>query len=535
MLQVSNLLLVNLAVTDLMSSVLVMAVSVYAILADLQDINHAVCQLQCAANYCLIIVSMVTLACISLDRYSAVLWPLRYNVLVTRRRVLVLMCWPWVQGVLFAAAPVWMGWVHYDYWEAVCAIRWQDGGRQVQYYVIIACILCFLVPGGIMLFCYAHIIKQARQCHKHIHPMPKSNTVSSNFKQALKTITSLLVVVLVFFICMTPFCLTKLLKVVVSTNYIPGYVNLASSYLEYFASVANPFIYGIFRRDFRFAYRRVLHHLSCKLIRANPGSFQESIETMKAPGRVSNYTMQLRRTPEGEVVVRDPSPSPSPSPQPLAWAESGEGQSGEGRVESRMGALACGAESGTVEMQSRSGTGQSSGDTRVRFTSRPCSVSSIHGELDVPQPSPVPPQTEPQSSTPPQSQPQSPAHSPPQSPSPSPIVQTHSLPDVRRAGQAANRGAGKPPPFIRRLYLMASFGGKRRARSAGSGNVAPLCTNPSAQHLCNGVSVNTAVNGAHTTTHAAKRITLFTVFPDHALEKKTCAANGRGCSTHREY
>ena len=311
-----------------------MAVSDYSIFMDLRSLPYLLCQLQCAANYCLIIVSMVTLAFISMDRYIAVVWPLQYTNVVTRRRVLTTLCWPWLQGVLFAAAPVWQGWVHYDYWEAVCAINWEAGGRDVQYYVIIACILCFLVPAGIMLFCYVNIIRQARLCHRHIRPMDPATAISSNFKQAVKTITSLLVVVVVFFVCMTPFCLTKLLKVVISNDFIPGYVNLTSSYLEFLASLANPFIYGFFRREFRFAYYYIFWHLSCKASQFSPGVYQDSMTLQPSMPKVkiTNYTMNqrkngVRQEPKAsteDMMCSTPSISrhrslsePSRSPSPL--------------------------------------------------------------------------------------------------------------------------------------------------------------------------------------------------------------------------
>lgn len=300
----SNLFIVNLSVTDLLSSVLVMGVSLISIAADLHHSDAMWCSLQCAANYCLIIVSMVTLAFISIDRYFAVLHPLHYLSHVTKSRVVVAIVWPWLQGLAFAVPPVLLHWVHYDYWEGVCAINWQHHQQQSVYYVIVACVLCFGVPGFVMIYCYVHIIREARKCQRLIQPTCANMPISSNLKAAIKTITSLLVVVVIFFVCMTPFCITKLLKVVIFNEYIAGYVNLVSSYFEYLASLANPFIYGIFRSEFRQAYRHFCWHMACRMPHMHHINLDESrTNSLIAPLRQSQRQRRPlsdgRDTPSG--------------------------------------------------------------------------------------------------------------------------------------------------------------------------------------------------------------------------------------------
>ena len=56
-----------------------------------------------------------------------------------------------------------MNWVHYDYWEGVCAIDWHLEKQQAVYYVIVAFMVCFILPAVIMLYCYYWIIKDAKR------------------------------------------------------------------------------------------------------------------------------------------------------------------------------------------------------------------------------------------------------------------------------------------------------------------------------------------------------------------------------------
>ena len=103
----------------------------------------------------------------------------------------------WTQGIIFAVAPVAMDWVSYDYWEVICAIGWQKEKQKAVFYVIVACIVNFLLPGLVMIFCYTRIIQEAKKntfvgvCRNgsvtnHNHNMER--------KRAIKTITSLIVV-----------------------------------------------------------------------------------------------------------------------------------------------------------------------------------------------------------------------------------------------------------------------------------------------------------------------------------------------------
>ncbi|ELU10639.1 hypothetical protein CAPTEDRAFT_54000, partial [Capitella teleta] len=257
--QTSNIFIINLCVADLCSAIVVMGTVFYAILSDTHEINTIWCNIVCAANYCFIIVSMMTLAGISVERLIAIKTAMRYDVLVTRARVKLACAYVWLQGVIFAASPVGLGWIHYDYWEVVCAIDWQK--ESAVYYVYVAFCVNFALPGLIMLFCYVAIIKEARRLKRVIPSelIPTSTQLRENQHQALKSITSLVVVVGLFFLCMTPFCLTKLLKVTVKdVHYIHDHTNLMASYFGYLSSMINPFVYGIFRREFRSAFRETI-------------------------------------------------------------------------------------------------------------------------------------------------------------------------------------------------------------------------------------------------------------------------------------
>ena len=259
---ISNLLIANLSITDLSMTIFVMISSLVSLISDKWLFGSVWCDFVCATNYCLIIVSMLTLCFISVDRYQAILNPLKYHTHITRKNVLMMIGYSWCQGMLFASIPSFMKWVDYDYWEAVCAIQWFRHQTQALYYVIAAFALCFLGPGIILVYNYMKILQEAKKQKNQVVVCPSDQVQKKNRENSKSTriVWSLLVVVFAYFICTTPFSVTKLIKVIAHTeNFIPGPINLTASLLGYVASAINPLIYGIFRRDFREAYKRLFH------------------------------------------------------------------------------------------------------------------------------------------------------------------------------------------------------------------------------------------------------------------------------------
>ncbi|XP_064623913.1 alpha-2Db adrenergic receptor-like [Lineus longissimus] len=295
----SNTFLINLSITDMANAILVMLSSLIAVSTDTLTVHTSWCKLQCGFNYCFIIVSMLTLAMISIDRYHAIKNALTFSEVITKKRIYLMIGYAWFQGLVFAVVPITLDWVQYDYWEIVCAIDWFHDTHTL-YYVLVAFILCFAIPGGVLIYCYTSIARTAKRL--------AANTVglgtgeSSADKSLERTIKSLLIVVATFFFCMTPFCVTKLLKVVTNNPaFVPGHINTLSSLIQYFASATNPLIYGIFRRDFRKAFLYQIKKLFCSSVHVHPDDILDTTTSQIIRKRTST----MLTPPEDNCYVID--------------------------------------------------------------------------------------------------------------------------------------------------------------------------------------------------------------------------------------
>ena len=257
--ELSSILLINLSLTDLLSATFVMPYTFIALLADDWLLGEQWCTAQCALNYCCIIVSMLTLSIISIDRHIAIVYPLRYSAIITPGIIYGMSTYTWVQGFAFASVPIICKWVVYDYWEIVCAIDWdsyRDHGGLT--YVIVAFVLCFIVPAIGILVSYIRIYRAAKGHYRRRSGQQRMRKDPHHQKQEKKIVISLAVVVVMFFICTTPFCVTKVIKIFFSSDVVPVWLNFVATFAQYIASATNPFIYGIFRSDFRKAFSRLI-------------------------------------------------------------------------------------------------------------------------------------------------------------------------------------------------------------------------------------------------------------------------------------
>lgn len=97
---------------------------------------------------------VMTLCCISLDRYIAVTRPTRYKIIVTVKRACFALLVVWGQGILYASFPL-FGWSKYEYHPGTlhCSPAWTV---DCSFYIYLA-VVGFGLPISVMVFTYIRI------------------------------------------------------------------------------------------------------------------------------------------------------------------------------------------------------------------------------------------------------------------------------------------------------------------------------------------------------------------------------------------
>ncbi|XP_074531297.1 5-hydroxytryptamine receptor 1D [Halichoeres trimaculatus] len=174
---VASVLIMNLAISDLLVGVGVMPF----VAVSVMNPGWVDCSGFClyvgytSSVYCT--ASALTLAAIALDRYHSIMDCLRYSSRCTLWRTSAVVMWIWLQALLTSCPPL-LGWSSISYVAPMysCAVTWSSSPSYTGFMATFS----YLVPAGVILFCYVNIVKVARSHARRIHSLEDSVQRSRN-------------------------------------------------------------------------------------------------------------------------------------------------------------------------------------------------------------------------------------------------------------------------------------------------------------------------------------------------------------------
>ncbi|KAM4819572.1 histamine H2 receptor [Thomomys bottae] len=253
----TNCFIVSLAVTDLLLGLLVLPFSAVHQLSCRWSFGNIFCNIYTSLDVMLCTASILNLFMISLDRYCAVVNPLRYAVLVTPIRVATSLVFIWVISLTLSFLSIHLGWN---------SRKGPDSQNDTMYtckvqvnpeYGLVDSLVTFYLPLVIMCITYYQIFKIAREQAKRINHI---NTWKAATVREHKATVTLAVVLGAFIVCWFPY-----FTVFVYRGYngdIDEVTEAIVLWLGYANSALNPILYAALNRDFRTAYQQLLR---CRL------------------------------------------------------------------------------------------------------------------------------------------------------------------------------------------------------------------------------------------------------------------------------
>ncbi|XP_054723777.1 cytochrome P450 4C1-like [Uloborus diversus] len=124
--QLSNVLLVYLAVIDVATGLFIMLPSAISVAIDYWPLGDISCRFHAGLSYMFACTSSFDLAFISLDRALAVMRPLQYPTFMTAKIMVWMGTYLVILGISLATSTVVFDWTAYDYAEGVCAYDWKN-------------------------------------------------------------------------------------------------------------------------------------------------------------------------------------------------------------------------------------------------------------------------------------------------------------------------------------------------------------------------------------------------------------------------
>ncbi|XP_038052456.1 trace amine-associated receptor 9-like [Patiria miniata] len=251
--EVTRFLLRSLAMADLLIGVC-MAFSVWPAITDNWPFGDVVCKIIGSSGSLLATASSLTLMCISVDRYLAVMKPLRYITIVTVKRARCAVTAVWLVCFIYIAFVDTATWpplqnITYDPVLCNCIMKFFDG--EVFPQALGAAAVCVALPSVVITFANVKLLMVSIHHAKRIDAIPGNRKDGRRIPtRELKAIRTTLVITGIYYIAWTPFLVTQIYTAVSSVapadwlHYSSGYLVLSNSWW-------NVFIYSFMNKNFR--------------------------------------------------------------------------------------------------------------------------------------------------------------------------------------------------------------------------------------------------------------------------------------------
>ncbi|XP_067671254.1 QRFP-like peptide receptor isoform X1 [Haliotis asinina] len=291
----TNVLILNLAVSDLMVAAFCMWVHVGYQIAPEWPFGDFVCKVNTFFQVLSVTSSVLTLTVISVERFMAIVFPFRakWSSVVTGL-VIVL---TWCVSTMIASPHLWIRQQFKLQWkdrlEIWCEEVWPkiyknadcetyQPGKMIYY--IVEGVVMYFVPIAVMIGAYSVIT--IKLCLRRAPGTLIGSTASAQEKSKRKVVKMLVAVLVVFVLCWTPQQFMLLWDVFRPKGKIEAYlddIKYAALYVAYLNSSLNPVLYGGFNENFRKGF---IEAFRCLLIkkRNKVGPLTQSSRNPVGPG-----------------------------------------------------------------------------------------------------------------------------------------------------------------------------------------------------------------------------------------------------------
>ncbi|XP_058060902.1 octopamine receptor beta-2R [Anopheles bellator] len=309
---ITNYFVVSLAMADIMVAMMAMTFNFSVQITGSWKFGSFMCDVWNSLDVYFSTASILHLCCISVDRYYAIVKPLKYPISMTKRVVAIMLLNTWISPALLSFVPIFAGWYTTDkHKEDV--LNNPDSCLFIvnKPYAVISSSISFFIPCTIMVFTYFQIFREANRqekqlalrqgtamlMHQHnvgggggggggggtngealsgsgssktltLHEVDAEQTPTKDrhlikMKREHKAARTLGIIMGTFILCWLPFFLWYIITSLCDECPNPDIVVVLVFWVGYFNSTLNPLIYAYFNRDFREAFRNTLHCMFC--------------------------------------------------------------------------------------------------------------------------------------------------------------------------------------------------------------------------------------------------------------------------------
>ncbi|KAJ8256125.1 hypothetical protein COCON_G00199890 [Conger conger] len=235
-----NMLLLNISVSDMLVCLFGTTLSFASSVRGQWLAGARGCMWYGFINSCFGIVSVISLAVLSYDRYSTLTV---YNKQAPDyRKPLVAVGGSWLYSLLWTVPPL-LGWSSYGLEGAGtgCSVSWTERTASSHSYVICLFVFCLVLPVMVMVYCYGRLLYAVKQVGK----IRKTAARRREYHILFMVITT----VVCYVLCWTPYGVVALMATFGRPGIVSPVASVVPSLLAKSSTVINPLIYILMNKQ----------------------------------------------------------------------------------------------------------------------------------------------------------------------------------------------------------------------------------------------------------------------------------------------
>ena len=275
----TNLYIIALAISDLLSAVFVMPLGEVVLFLGKWPFGETICQLHAFISLFVIYVSPATMSLTAVNRYVRICRSsITYKKIFSHRKSRLWLAFVWFFVACYIEIPRFANWQGFEFVPgyAQCSIKHLGEQAKLIHYLIVLTVFLAL-PLFATAFCYTKVLKAIRQ-HK-IGILPSLSQRRRNEAritvQEIKLSRSLFIVVFTFMSCWVPLWVIVVLRRFVIMD-MPRNVELLCMFFLYLSNTVNPVIYSGMNSAFRSEFRRIITCRSNNLVNSQTSQRRNS-------------------------------------------------------------------------------------------------------------------------------------------------------------------------------------------------------------------------------------------------------------------
>ncbi|XP_068610548.1 G-protein coupled receptor 26-like [Brachionichthys hirsutus] len=210
--------------------------------------------------------SMLSMAALSIDRWVAVVFPLRYHSELRHRDAAFVLGYTWAHSVSFSAVATGLSWVGYHRLYASCTLANPRASSWAQFVVFTVLFHAFTFLLTLVVLCvtYLKVLKVARfHCKRidvitmqtlvllvDIHPSVRQRCLEEQRRRRQRATRKISTFIGTFMLCFAPYVITRIVELVPAVPINPHW-GIVSKCLTYSKAACDPFVYSLLRHQYK--------------------------------------------------------------------------------------------------------------------------------------------------------------------------------------------------------------------------------------------------------------------------------------------